>query len=151
IGLIGQALGSPADADALVANMRTQFQTVIDATAPLPHRRTFYELDATKEIYGPADKSFVAEMVAFAGGSPITTGSTTVFSIPLEKLVAADPEVIVLGDAAFGTTPEIVKKRPGWDTMTAVKTDAVRPVDDTLISRPGPRLAEGLRNLALAI
>jgi iron complex transport system substrate-binding protein len=151
IGLIGQALGAPADAAALVASMRAQFQVVEDATASLPHPRTFYELDATKEIYGPADKSFVAQMVEFAGGTPITTGSTTVFSIPLEKLVAADPEVIVLGDAAFGTTPDIVKKRPGWETMTAVKADAVRPVDDTLISRPGPRLADGLRNLALAI
>ena len=28
----------------------------------------------------------------------------------------ADPEVIVLGDAAYGTTPEIVAKRPGWGT-----------------------------------
>jgi iron complex transport system substrate-binding protein len=151
IGLVAQAVGRPDQGAALVSDMRAQFQAVSDATAGLPHPRVFYELDATKEIYGPADKSFVAEMISLAGGTPITTGSTTVFSIPLEKLVAADPEVIVLGDAAYGTTAEIVAARPGWATMTAVKSKAVRPIDDTVVTRPGPRLVEGLRALALAI
>jgi len=151
IGLVAQATGRPGPGSALVADLRSQFQAVRDATAGLPHPRTFYELDATKEIYGPADRSFIAEMIALAGGTPITTGSTTVFSIPLERLIAADPEVIVLGDSAYGTTPEIAAARPGWSTMTAVLSKAIRPIDDTIVTRPGPRLAEGLRALALAI
>ena len=151
IDLVAQAIGKPAEGAALVASMRAQFKAVQDATAALPHPRTFYELDATKEIYGPADGSFLVEMITLAGGTPITTGSTTVFSIPLEKLVKADPEVIVLGDAAYGTTPEIVGARPGWATMTAVKNSQIRGVNDTVVTRPGPRLVEGLRDLALAI
>jgi ABC-type Fe3+-hydroxamate transport system substrate-binding protein len=35
--------------------------------------------------------------------------------------------------------------------MTAVRTEAIRPVDDIIITRPGPRLVEGLRQLAEAI
>ena len=151
IDLVGRSIGEPAGAAALLASMRAQFDAIQAATAALPHPRVFYELDATKEIYGPTDKSFIAEMIQFAGGTPVTTGSTTVFSIPLEKLVDADPEVIVLGDAAYGTTPAIVAARPGWRSMTAVKTGAVRPIDDTVTTRPGPRLVEGLRDLAVAI
>jgi iron complex transport system substrate-binding protein len=151
IRLIGQAIGEPAKAADLAASMRAGIDQIAAATATLPHPRTFYELDATKEIYGPAPNSFVAEMVSLAGGEPITTGNPAVFSIPLEKLVAADPQVIVLGDANFGTTPAVVKARPGWGGMTAVKAGAIMPVDDTTITRPGPRLVEGLRVLALAI
>jgi iron complex transport system substrate-binding protein len=113
--------------------------------------RTFYELGAEPEIYGPADSSFAADMVALAGGEPITTGSTTAYSISLERLVTADPEVIVLGDAAYGATAEVVAARAGWAVMTAVKTGAIRPVDDVIVTRPGPRLADGLAALALAI
>ncbi len=113
--------------------------------------RVFYELDATKEIYGPAPESFLASMIQLAGGDPITTGDPAVFAIPIEKLVAADPQVIVLGDAAYGMTAEAVAQRPGWAGMTAVKDGAIRPVDDTIVTRPGPRIAEGLRALALAI
>ena len=151
IELVGLAINRVDEAGALTAQMRLGIEDVKAAVIDEPRPRTFYELDATNEIFGPADKSFIAEMVDLAGGEPITTGSETVFSIPLERLVAADPEVIVLGDAAYGTTAEAVAARPGWKTMTAVETNAIRPVNDTLVTRPGPRLIEGLRALALAI
>ena len=151
VELIARAVGVPARGSSLVADMRAAFSAISAATAGMTHPRVFYELDATKEIYGPADRSFIAEMIALAGGTPITTGSTTVFSIPLERLIAADPQVIILGDAAYGTTPEIVAARPGWSAMTAVRTGAILPIDDTVVTRPGPRLVEGLRALALAI
>lgn len=151
IRLVGKAIGEEAAAGDLAASMRAEIDQIAAATASLPHPRTFYELDATKDIYGPADGSFVVGMITLAGGDPITTGSTTVFSIPLERLVGADPEVIVLGDAAYGTTPAIVRARSGWATMSAVKSGAIRPVNDIVITRPGPRLVEGLRDLARAI
>jgi len=121
------------------------------ATSGLDKPRVFYELDATREIYTAADDSFLAEMIELAGGEPITTGSTTSFEIPLEKLVTADPEVILLGDAAYGATAEAVAARPGWNVMSAVKDGAIRPIDDIVVTRPGPRLVEGLRALAAAI
>ncbi|GIW19911.1 MAG: hypothetical protein KatS3mg065_0207 [Chloroflexota bacterium] len=151
IELVGRAVGRSEAATALAEAIRRDFEAVRSATAGLPRPRVFYELDATNEIYGPADDSFLAEMIELAGGEPITTGSPTVFSISLEKLVAADPEVIVLGDAAYGVTPEVVRSRPGWGSMTAVRTGAIRPVNDLLVTRPGPRIALGLRELALAI
>jgi iron complex transport system substrate-binding protein len=151
IRLVGTAIGEKAAAGRMADEMRSQIDAVAAATAGLPHPRTFYELDATREIYGPADDSFVAEMVRLAGGDPITTGSPTVFSIPLERLVAADPEVIVLGDANYGVAAADVAARPGWADMAAVKAGAIRPVDDVVVTRPGPRLVEGLRALTLAI
>jgi iron complex transport system substrate-binding protein len=90
-------------------------------------------------------------MIQIAGGDPITSGSTTDFAIPLEKLIEADPDLILLGDAAYGVTAAQVKKRTGWNVMSAVKNGAIRPVDDLIVTRPGPRLVEGLRELAKAV
>ena len=143
INLVGEAIGDPSGAADLTASMRAGFDQIQAATASLPHPRVFYEIDATKEIYGPADQSFLAEMIQFAGGTPITTGSTTVYSIPLEKLVVADPQVIVMGDSDYGTTAADVEARPGWGTMTAVIDKAIVPIDDTVVTRPGPRLVRG--------
>jgi len=153
IELVATAAGEPEAGAAIAAQMEAEIDAIGDAIAAAGGTppRVFYELDATKEIYGPADDSFVAEMITLAGGDPITTGSATVYSIPLETLLTADPQVIVLGDAAYGTTPEIVTARPGWSVMTAVKDGAIRPVNDVVVTRPGPRLVEGLRALALAI
>ena len=153
IELIGAAAGEPANAQALVASMQAGMDAIVAAVvaAGAPRPRVFYELDATKEIYTFADGIQQDELIQLAGGDPITTGSPTVFSIPLEKLVVADPQLILLGDAAYGTTPAQVKARPGWAVMTAVKTGAIRPIDDTLVSRPGPRIVDALRALAIAI
>ena len=151
IELIATAVGLSGEARDLTAAMRADFDQVEAATADLPRPRVFYELDATTDIYTAADDSFIAEMIELAGGTPITTGSTTDFAISIEKLVTADPEVIVLGDSVYGVTPDAVAARPGWDVMTAVKNGEIRGVNDLVVTRPGPRLVDGLRELALAI
>ena len=144
-------MGHEAESKALVADLRLEIDAITTAAADLPRPRVFYEIDATADIYGPADHSFLAEMVGRAGGTSITSGSTEFIPIPLEVLVTADPEIIVLGDAAYGVTPEIVAARPGWAVMTAIKDGAIRPADDVVITRPGPRIALGLADLARAI
>jgi iron complex transport system substrate-binding protein len=154
VKLVATAAGEGAAGVTLADAMRADIDAIAStiASAGKGRPRVFYELDLYQgTIYGPASESLYAEMITLAGGEPITTGSPTIFSIPLEKLVAADPEVIVLGDAAYGATADQVAARPGWEGMAAVKSGAIRPVDDVVVTRPGPRLVEGLRALALAI
>ncbi len=154
IRLIGEALGGGATIAA--ANLTDSMASSVDrissaaaATGETP--RTFYELGDDPEIYGPAPDSFIADLVTLAGGDAITTSDPAVFSIPVEQLIVADPEVIVLGDAAYGVCPSTVAARPGWADISAVVDGAIRPVNDTIITRPGPRLADGLASLARAI
>jgi iron complex transport system substrate-binding protein len=151
IELVGRAIGAEDQASALVQDMRLREEEVTAAVAGLVRPRVFYEIGDQPELYGPAPDSFVADMVNLAGGEPITTSDPAVFAMPLERLVALDPEVIVLGDAQYGVCPAAVAARPGWDTLAAVEAGAIRPVYDTIVTRPGPRLAEGLAALALAI
>ncbi len=151
IALIGTAIGADQAAQDMVAGMTARIDRVTSAVAGLDRPRVFYEIGNEPEIFGPAPDSFVADMVQLAGGEPITTTDPAVFSISLERLVAQDPQVIVLGDAAYGVCPDAVSGRAGWASTTAVREGAIRPVDDTIVTRPGPRLAEGLAALALVI
>lgn len=151
IALLGHAVGRSAEAGDIVERMRAEFDAVEAAVAGAPRPRLFYEIDATGAFYGPADNSFLAEMIELAGADPITTGSPDKFDISVERLIEQDPELILLADAAFGVTPEQVADRPGWDVMTAVEAGDIRPIDDQTITRPGPRLSQGLRLLAATI
>jgi iron complex transport system substrate-binding protein len=151
IELTGEAVGAGQAAKDLAASMRAGFDQVAAATAPLDKPRVFYETGDTPAIYGVADKSFVASMLELAGAAPITTGSSTNWEMSIERLVDKDPQLILLGDAAYGVTPDAVAKRAGWGGLTAVKRDAIEPVDDIIVTRPGPRLLDGLRTLVGAI
>lgn len=151
IELVGDAVGDGPAARIVTAAMQTRIDAIKATLASASRPRTFYEVDATSDIFGPARDSFLAELVTTAGGTPITSDNASVYSIALEKLVAADPEVIVLGDSAYGTTPDVVRARAGWGTISAVKSSTIRPIDDTVVTRPGPRLVDGLQLLAAAI
>ncbi len=143
--LIGTAVGEPAAAATVNAQMQAAFDAVEAAVASGTKPTVYYEIG---EGYAPADKSFAAEMITDAGGTPVTSGSTTDWSLPAEKLIAANPDIILLAD---GTAVADAVKRPGWSTMNAVKDNRVAVIDDTMISRPGPRLFLGLQLLAAAI
>ena len=152
IELIGTTIGAAAEAQAMTADLESRMDAIAAEAAAIGSTPgVFYELGAEPEIYAPAPESFLADMIVRAGGVPITTADPTLWSIALEELVVADPEVIVLGDANYGTCPDSVAARAGWEGMTAVVNGDVRPVDDVPITRPGPRLAQGLASLARAI
>jgi len=152
IRLIGHAIGEDDAAEALTARMAADLDRIAGlAAATDGDPRTFYETGDQPELYGVAPGSFPADMIERAGGEAITTGDPNVWSMPLERLVAADPEVILLGDAAYGVCPDVVAQRPGWGDIAAVRAGAIRPVHDIVVTRPGPRIAEGLASVARAI
>jgi iron complex transport system substrate-binding protein len=151
IELIGSAVGRADEAADLVASMRAGFDQVEAATRDVDRPRVFYETGDQPAIYGVADESFIAGMLELAGGDPITTGSTSVWEMSQERLVEADPEIILLGDAAYGVTEESVAARPGWADLTAVRDGEIHPIDDIVVTRPGPRLLDGLHALVAAI
>jgi len=156
IELLGTATGTSADAASITAAMRADMDAVAAAVATKsPKPRVFYDVgydDTTGAIYAPADDSFLAEMVTMAGGDAITSGDPNTYEIPLEKLIEKDPQLIVLGTNPFySPTPDAVAKRRGWDAFSAVRSGAIKPVNDIEITRPGPRLPMGLRTLAAAI
>jgi iron complex transport system substrate-binding protein len=151
IELIGQVTGRSPQSSAMADRIRAEFDNVKAAVAGLPTPRVFYELDATGAIYGPADRSFLAEMIQLAGGTPITSGATDKYDISVERLIQQDPQVILLADGPFGVTAKQVVARPGWKVMSAVRDGEIRPIDDQTVTRPGPRLYLGLALLAKAI
>ena len=67
-------------------------------------------------------------------------------------VLGADPDLILLGDAAFGQRKEVVAARPGWGALWAVQRGALVEIGDSnLTSRPGPRLVDGRELVAGAI
>ncbi len=154
IKLVAEALGgdAPAAAETLTTQMQADLDRIAGLAAATGSRpRTFYETGDVPELYGVAPGSFAADMIARASGEAITTGDPSDWVMPLESLVEADPEVILLGDAAYGVCPDIVVAREGWGGMTAVETGDIRAVNDIVVTRPGPRLAEGLASVARGI
>ena len=154
IELVGEALNAQVEAATITAGMAERVAAVEEAVADADRPRTFYEVSIFEgTIYTAGEDSFLASLIDIGGGEPIT-GDAVTTAIKLEDLVTADPEVILLGDAAYDRTitADAVAARQGWDEMTAVVDGRVIPLpEDILITRPGPRIVDGLEALARAI
>jgi iron complex transport system substrate-binding protein len=154
IRLVGTALNAQQEAADVTADMADRVAAVQAAVAGMDQPRTFYEVSIFEgTIYTAGADSFLASLIETAGGDPIT-GDAKTTAISLEDLVTADPQVIVLGDAAYDRTitAKAVAKRQGWGGMTAVADGRVIPLpEDILITRPGPRIVDGLEALARVI
>jgi len=142
------------DATKLTDSLKARVTAVDEKIAPLSYRPTvFYEIDATdpSKPYTAGVGTFIHLIINRAGGANFTelAGITDPYpQVSLEQLVVMPPDFIILGDSMWGTTPEVVAGRPGWDVLTAVMEGRVFPFDDNLVSRPGPRLVDGLEALA---
>jgi iron complex transport system substrate-binding protein len=120
-------------------------------TAAASKPKVFHEIDASDltKMYTVGPGSFIDDLIKLAGGTNVAAAAKTQYpTISAEEVVRADPEIIVLADAAYGTTLDQVIARPGWSALTAVKNKRVYPVSGNLYSRPGPRLGTAAEEYA---
>jgi iron complex transport system substrate-binding protein len=155
IELVGKAAGVEEKAASLVAEMKERVEAVAAKTKGVEVKpKVFYELDATdpSKPYTAGPGTWHDHFIKIAGGINIAADAEMQWvQLSTEEIIAKDPDIIVLGDALWGVTPDMVRERPGWDVIRAVKEGAIYPIDDNLISRPGPRVVEGIEELARII
>ncbi|WP_322794157.1 ABC transporter substrate-binding protein [Bellilinea sp.] len=149
---VGELTGHKAEAEALVTQLSLRVAVVQQKLANIEERPTvFYEIDGTdpSKPWTTGSGTFIDTLLEMAKAENVGRAMDSQYGqMSIEALLAADPDFILLGDANFGVTPEQVAARPGWGELTAVKEGRVLPFNDDLASRPGPRLVDGLEELA---
>jgi iron complex transport system substrate-binding protein len=149
---VGKLTGRSVEATKLNQSLKARYDAVTKKVAAAKNAPTvFYEIDATDPTkpYTSGPGTFIDLVIGLAGGKNIGAELKGAFAqISSEELVKQNPNIIVLGDALYGVTPESVAQRPGWSALSAIKDKQVFAFDDNLISRPGPRLIDGLEQMA---
>ncbi len=151
--IVGKLTGHDADAAELVQSLKSRVAAVEEKLKNVSEQPlVFYELDSTdpNAPYTAGSGTFIDTLLSMAKGrnlGDMLDGSYA--QISLEELVVQSPDIILLGDYTWGgVTPEDVAKRAGWEKLSAVQNGKVYTFDDNLVSRPGPRLVDGLEALA---
>ncbi|MDA0988881.1 MAG: ABC transporter substrate-binding protein [Chloroflexi bacterium] len=155
IRIVGKVMDRDEEGVALVAELEDRLNAVASKTARATYKPTVYfEIDGTDPgspwTVGPG--SFVDMMISLAGGYNISDASSSFVQISLEKLIDSDPDLIVLGNYPF-VTPDDVEQRGGvWSELSAVEGRRIYFISDTdTTSRPGPRIIDGLEEMARII
>jgi iron complex transport system substrate-binding protein len=148
ITLVGTLLGATSEATTLTTQMQVDWDALVAKATNIDSKpRVFWELDATdpSKPYTIGAGGFVNELLVAAGGINVFGDVENPYpQVSVEQVVAAAPDIIILADSLYGVTPDMVANRAGWEGIPAVKNQSVFPIDDNLVSRPGPRIVAGL-------
>ncbi len=154
---VAQITGRQDQTSFFIDKLKARVQAVVDKVKTLADTGrplVYYEFDASDPTapFTAGAGTFVDTLITMAGGKNMGGSLTTPWvQISAEKVIELNPTIILLGDAAYGTSPESVAARAGWKAIDAVKNNAIYPIDDNLVSRPGPRLIDGLEALVKII
>src|SRR5579871_913052 len=146
---IGRATGSESEAVKLVASMRQGLDRVARKMSGAPKSRVVLVVDRTpgtlRDLYTATDGSFLAELVAIAGGRisvpKVESGYAT---LKKEDLLAADPDIIL--DFIHGPKSRFAgDPLEAWREMPelkAVRTKRVQGVNQDYVPHASQRIVQ---------
>ncbi|HLZ62522.1 MAG TPA: ABC transporter substrate-binding protein [Ktedonosporobacter sp.] len=152
--LVGRLTSTQDVASKLVGQLQQQIDqiksTVAGTTAPKVMIELDYSTPGKPYVFGGG--SFGDDLLIDANATDIFHDNTSGQGYPQvsdEAVIAANPQYVILTeDPKYGGGPATVYKRPNWSNIDALKNKHVYYVNSDLMSRPGPRLVEGLRCVA---
>jgi iron complex transport system substrate-binding protein len=150
---VGEATGRVETAVQLVAQLERTVADVEQAVAGAEHRPRVLCLEWLDPPY--VGGHWVPEMVARVGGRDVLgRPAEPSRRVTWKEVLASQPDVVVVMPCGYDLEETVAEFHrtelpAGWTQLPAVKAGRVYAVDATsYFSRPGPRLATGLRLLA---
>ena len=142
---VAEAVGKKDKACVVISDMRIHLET-LHARAPQPPLSLYIEIDAP--LWTLAGHDFLSEALCGIGLCSMLSNSTHAASqVSAETIIERNPDVIISLDA----TKAEIEHRPGWDRIRAVERGWIidrNDVNPDRLSRPSPRLVEGLTQVA---
>jgi len=147
---LGDLFGTRERTDEVVDALRKRADAVSAAVRNTKAVTVFYQV-AGEPLYTIGRDAYLTDLIARAGGVSATANVPAAFPrFSDEAALAARPEAIILPTGgsmgtANGTVAEPLKNSP------AVLNNRVYRINDDHLSRPGPRLVDGLQEMARAL
>lgn len=148
---IALALAVPSRGEALIAQMQRDMPPVERKPGAPKVLIEWWP----KPVIAPTRDSWATDLIELAGGrNPWADLAGKSQPLTDEQVLAQAPDIVVMawcGVPLHNYRSEIVRRRPGWEDVPAVREDRVHAVTEAFLGRPGPRLVDGYRALRALI
>lgn len=149
IGDVGKALNKENEADDLINSMKDKVKYVLEKVKDTDKKTVYYVVSYGKfGEYTAGGDTFIGKLIEMAGGDNIAK-DVSGWNYSLEKLIENNPEIIICSDK--NDMKNGIINSNGYKDLSAVKNENVMEIDNNLIDRQGPRLADGFYEMAKII
>ncbi|WP_447550284.1 ABC transporter substrate-binding protein [Staphylococcus haemolyticus] len=150
---IGKVTGREHEANELVDETKHNVEKVIKSV-PRHHRSqsVFMEVSSKPEIYTAGKHTFFDDMLAQLDAKNSFSNIEGWKPVDKEGIIKKNPDILISTEGLSKSDYyKVIKKRDGFRQIKAVKNGRIETVNGDEISRPGPRIDEGLKQLRDAI
>ncbi len=145
IRTIGKITGRPRTAEKVASKLETTIKRISASCAKRPPRKVLVVIQSNP-LWVAGPKTFVDEMIRLVHASNVAFDARLGFvTFSKELAIARNPDVIIVGTKSDA---DYFLKSREWKVTNAVKNRRVYVIKSDLMTRAGPRLAEGLAELA---
>lgn len=140
---LGRLCEVPERAEELVGQMDGELQKLRQRAAGKPRQRVYVEIWHSPLMNA---SGWIADIVTALGGEFVPRPAER--QIEAGEVITANPEVIIMSWAGIAEMdPEDIRRRPGWDQISAVQSGRIVPVDEIALNAPGPNLVKGMHEV----
>lgn len=147
---IAGLMGTQSQAAPVVAELRKRAEAVESRVKAAQPVKVFYQVSG-EPLYTIGRDAFLTDLVHRAGGVSVTADLPGAFPrYSDESALASHPDAIILPTGGSMGSANATPAAPLKDSP-AVRNNRVYKINDDHLSRPGPRLVEGLEEMARAL
>ena len=142
---IGTLTARTEEAQLLVHAMK---HTEDSLRALVKEQKTVLLIVSLQPLIVLGSRTFLAELLQIAGGKNIVGETPSTYpTLSREIVVEKNPDIIIVTSNILKHTTELIDMFPEWHNLNAIRNHHVYPIDPDIISRPGPRVVDGLKVL----
>ncbi|MCX6144661.1 MAG: cobalamin-binding protein [Ignavibacteriales bacterium] len=148
---LGELTGRSRRADSVVAHLQMRRDSLV-RQANTKKKETVLMILSLNPLVAIGPKTFLSELVTMANGQNIVRDSSTAYPVlSREEILRRQPGVIIATNDIVRSIDDILAPYPEWKSLSAIRNKRVAIVDASIVSRPGPRIIDGLEAIIRAI
>ncbi|SHJ01261.1 ABC transporter substrate-binding protein [Lutispora thermophila] len=153
IAMVGKLVGKETEAEEIINNIHKDIEEIENKVMGKERKKVFY-LVWKDPLYTAGQGTYINEIIQIAGGQNVATEITGWGQYSFEELLKQNPDILI---AAFHSTDEGMRKEDIMKDELFSKLPCIREgnihvmSDDNIVSRPGPRVVEAIREMAKAL
>lgn len=149
INFLAKLTGTETKGTEMVNGMKEEVNKIKAIGETIKDKKTVYfEIGSGSKLYSFGNDTFLNSLLDIVGAKNVFADQKGWISPSEEAVIKANPDVIITNESYIKDAIEAIAKRPGWDTINAVKNKEIFLVDGNASSRGSQFVINALKQIA---
>jgi iron complex transport system substrate-binding protein len=146
---LGKLTGHEPEASAVVAAMKQKLEAAAVLRQGKPVVSVYWEV-FHQPLMTTGGQTVISEAIRLAGGRNIFADAVSSWpQVSGEQILARQPDwLLASSDHGSGFDAATLSRRPGWQTLSAVRQNHIAQITADAVSRYSPRIADAVLEIA---